>query len=203
MTDVDQTKTTITMHRGREYGPPLGPTECTSCGRTLLDRSPDETRDGVIHQTNEEVIDHIWEHETDDHGQPICGRCVEEQGQGDAWLALARWAAADPASRALHLARDRLLVVHGGQQEAFACTRGLLCTGAVHTFLASFRPLPAFVMMAGAVSEARMLTEIAAVTQSPTAYTRAMSDADELEAAHRFARAEEECPKTERNTEHV
>lgn len=186
--------TIIPYRAGREFRPPEGPTMCSRCSVGLLNRTSDRVEETVDLQTNAELTVHIWEHDVDSEGRALCGACSESDNQAIAWLALVKWQSEDQANRALHLARDRLVVAVGNIQTSFACERGQLCTGAVMSFLAKMRFTvefpPSFELLAGDMHES---------TMEMGANLRAWSDADEPQPARDFAWSDEECPKTERN----
>lgn len=175
MTKSGMTSTTITYdERGKQVGV-VGPEFCAACSRTLLDRSCDEKREsyhGVSTYT-----DSVWEHKTDSSGKAICGACAIEQEQLAIWLEILRWQKAG-SHREFHLTRDGLSLIDGKTTVSFAAPDGELCGGAIRSFLTA-PTVKRFEAMDSALYE---------VPSVPN-YTRAMSDADE------------ECPKTERNTE--
>lgn len=191
------TSTRIPYRAGREFRPPDGPTMCSRCSVGLLHRTSDRVEETVDLQTNAELTVHIWEHDVDSEGRALCPTCSEADNQAITWLALVKWQSEDQANRALHLARDRLVVAVGNIQTSFAYERGQLCTGAVMSFLAKMKQRftvefpPSFELLAGDMHES---------TMEMGANLRAWSDADELPPARDFAWADE-CPETERNTE--
>lgn len=192
--------TIIPYRAGKQYAPADGPTNCTRCARSLLDRSSDRVEDSWDARTNAELTVHIWEHDVDDEMRALCGSCAEEDAQTEAWRQLVTWMQRSDRRGCLMSNAGVELFEGGRSLVMFAGKSGHIGVGAVLAFVGkdplrpgASSPPPRFDLLAGDMHEA---------TMEMGANLRAYSDADELQPARDFAWADEECPKTERNTEH-
>lgn len=179
--------TIIPYRAGKQYAPADGPTNCTRCARFLLDRTSDKVEDSWDGPT--ELTVHIWEHDVDSEGRALCPSCTEVDDQTEAWKQIVAWKWRSEkrshilSNSGVELFEDYRSVV------MFAAKDGKLDVGLVLAFVgrdplrpgATVRPpkmeAPRFELLAGDMHEATM----------------------EMGAN---LRADDECPETERNTEH-
>ena len=200
------TSTIIPYRAGKQYAPADGPTNCTRCARFLLDRTSDKVEDSWDGPT--ELTIHIWEHDVDSEGRALCPSCAEVDDQTEAWKQIVAWKwrsekrshilsnsgvelFEDYRSVAMFAAKDRKLDV--GLVLAFV-GRDPLRPGA------SSRPVK---MEPDGVTWKTFYTQAA---HQIVATVEALGgiDAVMLDGAIAADQAaqDDECPETERNTEH-